>query len=156
LLWLQYNELEVVVYKPQQVLSLFAEWKKHFIEEFFSQINKIISCLLLFVKGDETSIIKSARVGHYVGQYIHSTVNVTTQNIIRDLARNITQTATAFRDIQKTLRVELRAKLGGSWLVIVTSATFNYDSDWDSNFKINFAMEFDLGSLRFFVYQKII
>lgn len=25
LLWLQYNELEVIVYKPQQVLSLFAE-----------------------------------------------------------------------------------------------------------------------------------
>ncbi len=25
LLWLQYNELEVIVYKPQEVLSLFAE-----------------------------------------------------------------------------------------------------------------------------------
>jgi hypothetical protein len=100
-------------------------------------------------------MIKSVRVGHYNAQYIDRTVNVTTQNIIRDLARSITQTAITFKDIQKALRIQLSAKLGGFWLVIVTPTTFNYDSDWDTDFKINFAMEFDLGSLRFFVYQKI-
>lgn len=100
------------------------------------------------------SIIKSARIGQYKGKYIHSTVNATTESIIREAARNVTQIANDYERIEDSLRSQLKAKLGGSWLVIVTSAAPNYASDWDISLGITYAMEFDLGSLRFFVYHR--
>ncbi len=69
------------------------------------------------------------------------------------MARNALNKYSTYDRIQSNLREELESRLGGTWLVIVTSSAPNYDSDWDTSFDIDLAMEFDWGSLRFFVYQ---
>lgn len=98
--------------------------------------------------------MKGAKVaGDPVGQYIHITVSDEVKKAIYQIGKDAVNKNDNYYDIQQQIRHTVKSKYGGVWICIVTEAS-DYDSNWDHNFNMNLALEFDIGMLRVYLYQE--
>jgi hypothetical protein len=106
---------------------------------------------LIITQVSEIEAVKSAKNGKIIERYINATNEIKTG--VFALIKEVVMIEQDFGEIQSYLKQHLSSKLGGVWLTIITLKTAS-QSNWDINFKVDSALEFELGECRFYLYHQ--